>query len=251
MSEIKYPLCIAHRGAAGVAPENTMLAFRTAIEARADMIELDVQMTKDGEIVVFHDRSMERITDDLEGIADFTLAELKEKEVGSWMNEGYAHIKIPTLRQAMAKLPHEISYIIEIKPQSRKIEEDRNFEKKVCEILNDYSINNGYIAVRDVDTYEWFKDNTNYRCGLMQKKRTPKEFHHLLQKHSIKIAQTRIKSYTPKDYKKLKEIVEEIYVYYADIPKDYQFLIDQEVTGILTNYPALYRGYLSGLNIPG
>ena len=245
-----YPLCIAHRGAAGVAPENTMLSFRTAIEAQADMIELDVQITKDEEIVVFHDRTLERITDDLEGIADFTLAELKSKDIGSWMNDGYAGIKIPTLREVMTKLPRETSYVLEIKPQNKKVEEDRNLERKVVEILNDFSLNNGYIALRDVETFEWFRKHTNYRCGLMQKKRTPKEFHQIIKKHSIAIAQTRIKSYSPSDYKRLKEITEEIYVFYADIPRDFQFLIDQEVTGILTNYPSLYRGFCQGLGIP-
>ena len=66
---------------------------------------------------------LERITDDLEGIADFTLAELKSKDIGSWMNDGYAGIKIPTLREVMTKLPKETSYVLEIKPQKKKVEE--------------------------------------------------------------------------------------------------------------------------------
>ena len=64
--------CIAHRGASGLAPENTILGFWTAIASGADIIELDIQVTKDQQLVVFHDRSLERITGDQGGLADFT-----------------------------------------------------------------------------------------------------------------------------------------------------------------------------------
>lgn len=70
-------LNIAHRGASGTFPENTLSAFRAAIDAGADMCELDVQLTRDGSVVVIHDDSVERTTDGDGEVAELTLEELK------------------------------------------------------------------------------------------------------------------------------------------------------------------------------
>ena len=68
----------AHRGASGYAPENTMDAFRKAIEMKADGIELDVHLTKDGEVVVIHDEVLDRVSDGTGRVQDFTYNELKK-----------------------------------------------------------------------------------------------------------------------------------------------------------------------------
>ena len=69
---------IAHRGASAYAPENTPAAFKLAIEQGADGLELDVHLTKDGEVVVAHDLQLERVSDGIGRICDYTLAELKQ-----------------------------------------------------------------------------------------------------------------------------------------------------------------------------
>lgn len=77
------PLLIAHRGGAALAPENTLLAFRRALEWwNADMLELDVQPTRDGDAVVIHDASVDRTTDGRGRVADLRLAELRELDAG-------------------------------------------------------------------------------------------------------------------------------------------------------------------------
>ena len=68
----------AHRGYSGAYPENTMLAFRKAEEAGSDGIELDVQLTKDGQVVVIHDENVDRTTDGKGLVCDYTLAELQK-----------------------------------------------------------------------------------------------------------------------------------------------------------------------------
>jgi glycerophosphoryl diester phosphodiesterase len=83
---------LAHRGASTLAPENTLEAFRLAIEQGADGIELDVHLTKDGEIAVFHDLTLERMTNGTGRICDYTMAELKKLTVGN-------SCKIPTLNE--------------------------------------------------------------------------------------------------------------------------------------------------------
>lgn len=75
---------IAHRGASGYAPENTIAAFDLAVKMNADMIELDVQLTKDRQIVVIHDDRVDRTTNGSGFVKDFTLEELQKLDAGSW-----------------------------------------------------------------------------------------------------------------------------------------------------------------------
>lgn len=88
----------AHRGASGYAPENTLEAFRLAMEMGADGVELDVHVTRDGELVVIHDESVNRTTNSTGFIKDMTLAELQSLDACNGM-EKYRGARIPTLRQ--------------------------------------------------------------------------------------------------------------------------------------------------------
>ena len=94
-------LVIAHRGASGTRPENTLVAFRRAEALGAHMIELDVQLTRDGEVVVVHDWTLARTTDGRGRIASRTLAELRRLDAGSWFGPEYAGERIPTLREVL------------------------------------------------------------------------------------------------------------------------------------------------------
>ena len=71
-------LVIAHRGASGYAPENTLASVKKALEMGADLIEIDVHLSKDGEVVVIHDHTLERTTDGQGAVLDYTMAELKQ-----------------------------------------------------------------------------------------------------------------------------------------------------------------------------
>jgi glycerophosphoryl diester phosphodiesterase len=94
-------LIIAHRGASGTRPENTLCAFRRAEALGAHMIELDVQLTRDGEVVVVHDWTLARTTSGRGRIASRTLEELRRLDAGSWFAPDYAGERIPTLREVL------------------------------------------------------------------------------------------------------------------------------------------------------
>ncbi|MHA2363802.1 MAG: glycerophosphodiester phosphodiesterase [Candidatus Hodarchaeales archaeon] len=244
-----YPLIIAHRGASGVAPENTILAFWTAIASNADLIEFDVQVTSDQQVVVFHDRSLERITGDLGGIADYPLIDLIKKDVGKWKDDAFTGTRIPTFEQILKEIPDEKSLIVEIKPQNKEVEKDRFLERKVLELLDDYRKKgigkDGYISVRDTETWEWFQDNTSkFPCGLMSKKRTPDEFLEIVTRYGIPISQIRWKNFSNEDLQSLKSANSKIMAFYADTLLEWDKLIEYEVDGILTNFPSLLQGYL-------
>ena len=90
----------AHRGASGYAPENTLEAFRLAMEQGADGMELDVHLTKDGEVVVIHDETLDRTSNGHGNVRDYTLEELKKFSFHNHM-EKYQGVQIPTLKEAL------------------------------------------------------------------------------------------------------------------------------------------------------
>lgn len=89
----------AHRGASREAPENTLAAFQRAIDDMADYIELDVQMTSDGYIVVMHDTSAYRTTGVAKNITDMTYEEVKKLDAGYWFSEKYRGERVPSLKR--------------------------------------------------------------------------------------------------------------------------------------------------------
>lgn len=105
----------AHRGASGYAPENTLEAFRLAAEQGADGVELDVQMTKDGELVVIHDERIDRVSDGRGFVKDYTLSELKKFHFNV-LHPEYQDAVIPTLREVYECLgPTGMAINVELK----------------------------------------------------------------------------------------------------------------------------------------
>ena len=96
------PQIIAHRGASYLAPENTLAAFRKAMEIGADGVEMDVQKTLDGGLVIHHDYIIDLHTDISGRIYDMTEGELKDLDFGSWKDVAYKDEKIATLTEALA-----------------------------------------------------------------------------------------------------------------------------------------------------
>jgi glycerophosphoryl diester phosphodiesterase len=107
-------LVIAHRGASGSAPENTLAAFRRAAALGAHMIELDVQLTRDGAAVVVHDWSLERTTDGRGAVRDHDLAALQRLDAGRWFAPHFAGERIPTLTDVLAAVRLPVN--VELKP---------------------------------------------------------------------------------------------------------------------------------------
>lgn len=92
---------IAHRGASGTRPENTLASFREAVALGADMIELDVQLCRDGEVVVLHDDTLDRTTNGGGFVRDHTLADLRRLDAGAWFGAPYAGERVPTLEEVL------------------------------------------------------------------------------------------------------------------------------------------------------
>ncbi len=146
-----YTEIFAHRGASQYAPENTMAAFALAQEQKADGIELDVQLSKDGEVVVIHDETIDRVSNGKGAVGDFTLEELRAFSFGNGM-EGYGSEGIPTLREVLQMIrPWEMKLNIELKtgiywyPQMeekvvRLVREEGMEDRVIYSSFNHYSI---------------------------------------------------------------------------------------------------------------
>ncbi|MBS4200564.1 glycerophosphodiester phosphodiesterase [Bacillus sp. FJAT-49732] len=138
-----------HRGCMGIYPENTMISFKKAIEQGVDGLEIDVHMTKDGEIVVIHDEKLDRTTDGMGYIKDLSLAEIKEYSAGAKFthlphyNESWKLESVPTLQEVLGLLaPYDIELNIELKTYLVDYE---GIEEKVLNVVKQYGNNRNVI----------------------------------------------------------------------------------------------------------
>ena len=135
-------LKIAHRGYSSRYPENTILAFEKAVSAGADMIELDVQLSRDGRLVVIHDARIDRTSDGTGAVTELSLADLKRHNYNNRM-AGFGFVEIPTLAEVIAWASDRVILNIEIK-KSRTGEE--GIERKLADLLQETRFTNRVIV---------------------------------------------------------------------------------------------------------
>lgn len=97
------------------APQNTLASFQLALEQGADGVELDVQLSQDGHIVVLHDFSVEATTDGLGDVSELSLSDLKQLDAGGWFADEFAGERIPTLDEVFAGFAHKLYFNVELK----------------------------------------------------------------------------------------------------------------------------------------
>nr|WP_268257779.1 glycerophosphodiester phosphodiesterase [Thermoanaerobacterium xylanolyticum] len=165
---------MAHRGDSKNAPENTLSSFKRAVDVGSDGIELDVQLSKDGYLVVIHDERVDRTTDGIGYVKDYTLKELKRLSAGIKFGRGYMNEKIPTLTEVFELLENK-SILVNIEIKSGLIsypgiEEklvncifEYNFEDLVLiSSFNHYSLK----TVKDIEPR--LNIGLLYECGLVE-----------------------------------------------------------------------------------
>ncbi len=127
----------AHRGASGYAPENTMEAFEKAVDMKADGIELDVQMTKDGQLVILHDETVNRVSNGTGFVKDYTYEELSKLNVNKKFPE-YGKVKIPTLDEVYMLIKNtDLMINVELKNGIIFYED---LEERVLELTRQYGL---------------------------------------------------------------------------------------------------------------
>ena len=167
------PIVTAHRGFSAAAPENTLPAFQLAIDQGCERAELDVQMTKDGVVMVTHDTNMRRCTGRNQNIYDLTYDEVRKLDAGRWFEKKYAGTKVPTLAEVLDLCKGKIELNIEIKPnaatpeletETLRIIHEKGFENNCVITSQSYEtlckvkelapgISTGYILALGVGSY--------------------------------------------------------------------------------------------------
>jgi glycerophosphoryl diester phosphodiesterase len=142
---------VPHRGASGHAPEHTIISYKMGEKLHGDYIEVDLQMTKDGQLVAMHDDTVDRTTNGTGLVHEMTLAEVKKLDAGSWFNEQYPQyanpeykgIKVPTLEEIFQTFGKNKRYYIETKSP----EVYPGMEIELLRLVNEYKIDKGKLLV--------------------------------------------------------------------------------------------------------
>lgn len=231
----------AHRGASGYAPENTLEAFALAISQKADGVELDVQLTKDGEVVVAHDETIDRVSNGSGRIVDYTLKELKSFAFNQTHPE-YEHAKIPTLKEVYELLkPSGLTVNVELKTgivryegieeKVLKLTEEMGMAQKVIyssfchQTLMSLKALNSSVKTGILYSDGWL-NVPEYACRLGVEALHPAIYH-------------------TQDTQLIKEAKERglrLHVWTVNNEEDMRYLCENQVEAIITNYPDVCRG---------
>ena len=233
-------LNIAHRGASGTFPENTLSAFRAAIDAGADMCELDVQLSRDGAVVVIHDETVERTTDGSGEVAELTLAELQRLDAGAKFKSGALKgDRIPTLDEVFAVTSGKCGLNIELKAGG--------LEHQVAQLMQSRNAMGDCI----VSSFEWEylkkiqQINFNIRIGLLADEKPVDLMMNAvaMRAHAIN---PRWDMVTADLCKAAHERGLMVYTWTVDADARMRALAECGVDGIMTNYPERLRTVVGG-----
>lgn len=133
----QQPLMLAHRGLVQYAPENTLPAFAAAIALEA-AIELDVYQTRDGQLVVIHDKTVDRTTNGTGDVSMMTLVEIRKLDAGSWFHPVFTNVKVPTLEEVFQLIRQRQRKPVTIALNMKVISAD--IEKKIVKLVDDYHL---------------------------------------------------------------------------------------------------------------
>lgn len=229
---------IAHRGASWDAPENSIAAIEAAIEQGADYIELDVQQTADGTLVLIHDRDLLRVAGDRRAIWDIDYEELAQLDAGSWFSMSFAGEPVPTLEQAIEVIRGRAQLYLEIKtaPQMPNLVEDTIAELQRLEFVDDTII--AALSPRVL----------NQALALEPDLRSSLLVHTAigtLASHPFNALGLRDGIVTPRQIRAARQGDYELHVWTVNNRRDMHRFIDMGVDGIITDVPALLNEVLA------
>ena len=240
------PLVIAHRGGAGLFPENTLYSFERAAKLGVDVIELDIHSTSDGELVVIHDATVQRTTDGIGRIGEMTLEQLKKLDAGyRWSpDDGKTFplrqngIKVPTLQEVFKALP-KMRFNIEpkqaspslVQPLCKIIHENKMVDRVVVgsfqqAIIDEFRRECSSVAT-SASTTEVSKFLAMYKTGLTKSFRP--EMQALQVPDFIGITDEFVKAARERNL--------QVHVWTVNETKDMERLLKTGVDGIMTDYP--------------
>ena len=228
----------AHRGASGDAPENTLAAFKLAVEAGADGIELDVHFTSDRQVVVTHDDDVKRVTGYAGMLENLTLAQLKKLDFSNGM-AAYKGETVPTLEEVLALIqPTRLSINIELKTNS----ENPNGLEEACQALVEkYGMENRilYSSFNHYSLAHMHKIAPHMPCGILYSNKPYMPWAYAKSFGCAAVHPQFASVNTPGYMANCRQSGIACNVWTVNEEKDIQAMLDTGVDGIITNYPTL------------
>lgn len=222
---------VAHRGYSGAYPENTLSAFAGAYACGAKTVEFDVRKTKDGELVIYHDDTLERLTGDKTTVADHTYQELLQLDAGEWFDKDYRCERIPTLDQALDLLS---TTNMRVFCELKNIGDDPEFAEQVYDKCAQYDMLGRIVFLSfNYDYLSTIKElNSNQPIMLLASfgKST------LPAKYPAEYYGVNMKTLTPKTIKAIHEAGSKVYTYAPQNKGQMLSLQRLGVDGVITDY---------------
>lgn len=230
----------AHRGFSGKYPENTMLAFEKAIAEGVDGIELDVQLTKDGEVVIIHDETIDRTTNGKGYVVEYTYEELSKFDASYTYTGKMGFNKIPTLREYF-ELVKDLDIVTNIELKTG-INEYLGIEEKVWDMIKEFGLQDRIII-----------SSFNHFSVMRMKKLAPEMKYGFLSEdwiidagkythsHGVQCYHPRFNNLIPEVIDELKSYGLEINTWTVNKEEDMRYLISHGIDAIIGNYPDLAK----------
>jgi glycerophosphoryl diester phosphodiesterase len=239
---LPHPAIIAHRGASAYAPENTIASFELAILQKADAIELDVWLTRDGHVVVIHGPDLDRTTGFHGSVSSITLDQIKKLDAGSHFDSAYKQERVPTLCEVFEAVGQKIIIDIELKNYTSF---SSALPEKVAETVKKHNLQTRVffssfnpITIRQIQ--RWLPDTPTGLLalhgikGLLSRSALAQVFHY----QSLHPYYADV---NPSLVSWLHEQEKRLYAYPVNEPEDMHRMVEFNVDGIITNNPLLAR----------
>ncbi len=222
----------AHRGENRVHPENTLSAFRAAIDMGAHMIEFDVRLTKDKKPVIMHDRSVDRTTDGKGLVSELTFEQIRKLDAGSWKSEKFKGEKVPTLSEALDVMPENIWLNVHLKG-------DKELGKIVSKVIEEKHRKKQAVIACNTVVLEGVKEaDDDFLICNMERQGNRAEYVDETIKGKFPFIQLLIKrkdNTLADDVKRLNKNHVKVNYYHAETADETKELFDMGVNFVLTN----------------
>ncbi|MBL1231898.1 MAG: glycerophosphodiester phosphodiesterase family protein [Vicingaceae bacterium] len=249
--ENKKIIITGHRGAAGLAPENTLASIQLAIELGVDRIEIDVQQTKDNKIIVLHDRTLRRTTTGHGFVKNLTYDEILQFSAGYKFNKFYINEKVPTLEQVIDLIDGKVELLIETKYSYMYYP---NIERHIINIIKNKNAKDWckVISFNDRALFRINKLDNSIRLGKLfvgKHAHLPLSFDKGLNIRPLKKYAFVDEVIVKHDYatkaiiEKVHDFGKELHVWTVNNEATIQKLIERGVDGIISDYPNLLIKY--------
>ena len=228
---------MAHRGASKAAPENSLAAVRVAMEAGSDWVEIDVQETADGEVVVIHDSDFMKLARNKTKVWDARLSDLQSIDIGGSFGPSFQNEHVPTLSEVLQLCQGKTGILIELKYYGH----DQQLEQRVVDLVEKHGMSNEIMvmSLKPEGVRKMKRLRPTWKCGVLLSVSVGN-----IQKIEADFLAVNARFATRSLINKLHQAGKEIYVWTVDDPVSMSLLMNRGVDGLITNRPEVAKEVL-------